>query len=145
MRTQTSVLSIDCVNTEVQSSFGVTYLIYRLCSALMIFPLCPPPSHPFPYHTTHLSSVVSFPVLHIPPSLCSVILPLDSTCDFFYLTRLPPCLSTSTPPPAPTHSLCCSGRLLIAVSQYHGGRQRGCRSGGECSTRTAGSHSHIQP
>ncbi|TNN30939.1 hypothetical protein EYF80_058909 [Liparis tanakae] len=35
--------------------------------------------------------------------------------------------------------------LLIAVSQYHGGRQRGCRSGGECSARTAGSRSHVRP
>lgn len=76
--------------------------------------------------------------------------PLSSLHMWFLLSHLCFFLSWSTflhpPPPSPPPlPLGFSGRLLIAVSQYHGGRQRRCRSGGECSTRSAGSHSHVQP
>ena len=86
-------------------------------------------------HYSPHSSLSTFIPRH-PPSCLYMwfVLPHSSLSLLIYLFTL------SLPLP-----LCFSGRLLIAVSQYHGGRQRGCRSCWECSTRTAGSHSHVQP
>lgn len=109
------------------------------------------PAH-FPLFTTlrFHSLVSSFIIPHIPLSFC--FSPLSSSLSslhvisFISFLFLPPDLPLHIlPPPSLPRPLSFSGRLLIAVSQYHGGRQRGCRSSGECSTRTAGSHSHIQP
>lgn len=142
----------------------MSYFIYRLHTQLIIFflPPIPAPMPIFPLiflfslFTTHLfhSPVSSHysPHSSLPLLFSPVILPLAFTCaSFISFVFLPPdlplhILPLTLPPPSPSPpSLRFSGRLLIAVSQYHGGRQRGCRSGGECSTRTAGSYSHVQP
>lgn len=90
------------------------------------------PSLPFSLYTTHR--------FHSPVFSHSSVWFLSSHLSFSILIYL----FTSSPPSVLPLPLCFCGRLHIAVSQYHGGRQRGCRSGGECSTRTAGSHSHVQ-
>lgn len=95
------------------------------------------------------SPLPSLTIPHTPLSLPPSCHPSSPPYMWFLLSRspfslliylfTPPSLSPYLPLP-----LSFSGRRLIAVSQYHGGRQRGCRSSGECSTRTAGSHSNVQ-
>lgn len=104
----------------------------------------------FPPTLLFYSPLPSLTIPHTPLSLSPSCHPSSPPYMWFLLSRssfslliylfTPPSLSPYLPLP-----LSFSGRRLIAVSQYHGGRQRGCRSSGECSTRTAGSHSNVQP
>lgn len=148
-------------NAALQSSISMTCLIYWLHTQLMIFsPLSLPAlsscSHAnLPTFLFSLSSHIFFlwavsllSLFHSYLSLC--VFHQSSSLTLLHVIYLisfvfrPPDLPLHILP-LPSLSLRFSGRLLIAVSQYHGGRQRGCRSGGECSTRTAGSHSNVQP
>lgn len=153
-------------NPTLQSSISTTCLIYVLHRQLMIYFFSPPHpslfSHPAlmpifpliflfslftthlfqPCHLSHYSPHSSLPLLS---PLSSSLLPLHVISFISSFSLLIYLFTSSLPLPPPPLPLRLSGRLLIAVSQYHGGRQRGCRSGGECSTRTAGSHSHVQP
>lgn len=100
----------------------------------------PSPRHIFSFISPHVLPCV-FP---------SVLVPVFTSCDsffshsFFSLLIYLSAFSFSPPPLSPSLPLCLSGRLHIAVSQYHGGRQWCCCSGGECSTGTAGNHSDVQ-